>query len=110
MGTYQKILFLVIFFLNILLPGQVFAGKIIGTVKVKGLRSPANVLVYLSKAPPAVVDVSGAKFVVDQRNLAFIPHVLPVLVGTTVHFPNNDKVSHNAVSYTHLTLPTTPYV
>jgi hypothetical protein len=23
----------------------------------------------------------------DQRNLTFIPHILPVLAGTTVHFP-----------------------
>ena len=87
-----------IFFLYIVLPGPVFAGKIIGTVKVKGLRSPANILVYLSKAPSAVADLSDAKFVMDQRNLTFIPHVLPVLVGTTVHFPNNDKVSHNVFS------------
>ena len=98
MGTYQRILFFVIFFLYIVLPGPVFAGKIIGTVKVKGLRSPANILVYLSKAPSAAADLSDAKFVMDQRNLTFIPHVLPVLVGTTVHFPNNDKVSHNVFS------------
>lgn len=34
----------------------------------------------------------------DQRNLKFIPRVLPVLVGTTVEFPNNDKTWHNVYS------------
>jgi len=79
-------------------PGLAAAGKISGTVKVNGLRTPANVLVYLSEAPPASGDLSGAKFVIDQRNLEFIPHVLPVLVGAAVEFPNNDKVEHNVFS------------
>jgi hypothetical protein len=34
----------------------------------------------------------------DQRDMKFIPRVLPVLVGTTVEFPNNDKVWHNVFS------------
>ena len=78
--------------------GPVIAGSIKGTVKVKGLRTPENILVYLSKAPSAAADLSKAKFVMDQRNLEFIPHVLPVPVGATVDFPNNDKVDHNVFS------------
>ncbi len=78
--------------------GPVIAGNIKGTVKVKGLRTPENILVYLAKAPSDVGDLSKAKFVMDQRNLEFIPHVLPVLVGATVDFPNNDKVDHNVFS------------
>ena len=39
------------------------------------------------------------KVVIDQRNLAFTPHVLAVRVGTTVDFPNNDKVFHNVFSF-----------
>jgi plastocyanin len=76
-------------------PIQVFAGKITGTVKVKGLRTPANVLVYLTKVPSVSLELSKTKFVMDQRNLEFLPHVLPILVGSTVQFPNNDKVDHN---------------
>ncbi len=33
--------------------------------------------------------------VMDQKNLVFIPHVMPVIVGSTVDFPNNDVVRHN---------------
>jgi plastocyanin len=31
-------------------------------------------------------------------DLLFIPHVLPVLAGTAVAFPNNDTVRHNVFS------------
>lgn len=80
------------------LPLSAHAQGIKGKLKVKGLRSPANVLVYVTKAPVPEMDLSVAKFVMDQQNLTFIPHILPVLVGTTVHFPNNDEVSHNVFS------------
>jgi plastocyanin len=84
--------------LPLCLPNGVFAGAITGTVDVRGLRSPANVLVYIPKAPPLSIDLSGAKFIMDQRNLSFIPHVLVVPVGATVQFPNNDQVAHNVFS------------
>jgi plastocyanin len=77
---------------------QAIAGNIKGAVTVKGLRTPENILVFLTKASPGAEDLSKAKFVIDQRNLEFIPHVLPVLVGATVDFPNNDKVDHNVFS------------
>lgn len=35
-----------------------------------------------------------------QVNLAFVPRVLPVLVGTTVTFPNRDTVYHSVFSFT----------
>jgi plastocyanin len=37
--------------------------------------------------------------VMDQRNLAFLPRVLVVAVGTSVEFPNNDSVSHQVYSF-----------
>jgi plastocyanin len=36
--------------------------------------------------------------VMDQRGLEFIPHVLPVLLGTRVAFVNSDPVGHNVFS------------
>src|ERR1700690_3011153 len=35
----------------------------------------------------------------NQRDLIFRPLVLPIVVGTTVDFPNNDNVFHNVFSY-----------
>jgi plastocyanin len=79
-------------------PESAFGGTITGIVKVQGLRTPENVMVYLTKAPSAAEGLSKAELAMDQRNLEFIPHVLPVLVGSTVQFPNNDKVDHNIFS------------
>jgi hypothetical protein len=35
----------------------------------------------------------------DQRSLQFYPQVLAVRVGTTVRFPNGDRVFHNVFSF-----------
>jgi plastocyanin len=95
---YLTLVSLIVFFSIIFFSGLVIAGSIEGAVKAKGLRMPENILVYLTKAPPTAGDFSKAKFVMDQRNLEFVPHVLPVLVGAAVDFPNNDKVDHNVFS------------
>lgn len=98
MKSFVRFIFILTLFLSLYSPENLFAGKIVGKVKTKGLRSPANVLVYLSKAPAVSVDLSQAKFVMDQRNLTFIPHILPIFVGAEIQFPNNDKVKHNVFS------------
>ncbi len=36
--------------------------------------------------------------IVDQWNVEFIPHILPILKGSTVDFPNTDNVRHNVYS------------
>jgi hypothetical protein len=43
--------------------------------------------------------VAPKRVVLNQRNLDFSPRVLAVRVGTTVDFPNNDKVFHNVFSF-----------
>jgi plastocyanin len=42
---------------------------------------------------------SHATAIMDQRNIAFVPQVLVVGVGTSVEFPNNDSVSHQVYSF-----------
>jgi plastocyanin len=36
--------------------------------------------------------------VIRQKDAAFIPHVLPIMVGTKVEWPNEDEVFHNVFS------------
>lgn len=36
--------------------------------------------------------------VIDQKDMSFRPHVLPVLVGEPVEFPNSDPLFHNVYS------------
>ena len=98
MRKFVKIIAVAAFLFLFSPPVQSRAGKINGTVEAQGLRSPKNVLVYLAKGPSFPAGLTNPKFMMDQRNLTFIPHILPVLVGSTVDFPNNDKVNHNVFS------------
>jgi plastocyanin len=68
-----------------------------GSVRAKGRIQP-NTVVWL-EAPHATPPRSAARVVLDQRNLHFYPRVLAVRVGTTVDFPNNDRVFHNVFSF-----------
>ena len=75
----------------------VLAADIKGTV-----RSPSKALteavVYINKIEGKVFPAPEAPVVMNQVSLTFVPHVLPVLVGTQVSFPNNDVTLHNVFS------------
>src|SRR5947208_3253599 len=68
-----------------------------GTARA-GTRPASNAVVWL-EAPNAPTSIDRRRIVLDQRNLSFSPHVLAVRVGTTVDFPNNDRVFHNVFSF-----------
>ena len=57
--------------------------------------SVKDVVVYLEGT---IGTPTAAKASIDQKNMTFIPHVLPVVVGSTVEFRNSDDVMHNAFS------------
>ena len=77
--------------------GPVFGADLAGTVHVSG-KPAADVVVWLdTPVPPAATQAT--RVVIDQRNLRFDPQVLVLRVGTTVDFPNNDKVFHNVFSF-----------
>jgi plastocyanin len=40
---------------------------------------------------------------VTQKGATFVPHVLPVVVGTTVEWPNHDEILHNVFSMSDTT-------
>jgi len=56
-------------------------------------------VVYLEEAPRGAFEVPSARGTMDQRHEAFVPYVLPVLVGTSVDFPNSDRTYHNVFSF-----------
>ena len=37
--------------------------------------------------------------IMDQQDTRFVPHILPVQVGTAVEFPNSDVVAHHVYSF-----------
>lgn len=72
-------------------------GSISGTVKAAGLASNADAVVWVQQAagtfkPPT------QPVTLDQKKMQFIPHVLPVVLGTTVRFLNSDPTPHNVFS------------
>ncbi|MGA1799893.1 methylamine utilization protein [Sphingomonas sp. 4RDLI-65] len=56
----------------------------------------AVVTIETPKAPPVTV---RGPYMVEQRDIAFQPHVLIVPVGAAVGFPNRDKVRHHVYSF-----------
>lgn len=76
---------------------QTFASTVSGRVMAQGLRKSDNILVYLTRTPDQVTPPEQP-FILDQNNLTFSPHILVIPKGSTVSFPNNDKVDHNVFS------------
>ena len=74
----------------------VIKGVVEGGKRLK--RSP--VVVYLAEAP-GEFKKPVTNPTLDQRNMTFIPHVLPIQKGTTGDFLNNDEVKHNVFSPDH---------
>jgi len=57
-------------------------------------------VVYIADAfPDSNFAIPRVNPILDQRNEQFVPYILPVLVGSTVDFPNNDRVYHNVFSF-----------
>ncbi len=69
-----------------------------GRIVVRSARDSSNAVVYIDRIPGRRFPPPSQPLRLDQVNLTFVPHVLPVLVGTTVAFPNSDEVRHNVFS------------
>jgi plastocyanin len=79
----------------LLAAGSNLAGDIKGKVSVQGLKSAANIAVYVDTIPDKKFDAPSQHVVVDQKKMEFVPRVVVVLEGTTVDFTNSDPVGHN---------------
>ena len=64
--------------------GRLLADAVVVAVPVRDVPPPA---------PPA------AREIVDQIGQEFVPHVKPILVGTSVFFPNKDNIRHQVYSF-----------
>jgi plastocyanin len=104
-GTTIKkltVLFTALFVITFSAALNVFAeeksvGSIQGIVKAKKAKYIKDSIVYVENVPNAY-GTPKEHVVMDQKNMAFIPHVLPLVKGTTVDFLNSDMVQHNIYS------------
>jgi plastocyanin len=56
-------------------------------------------VVYLETAPRGAFEQADSpRAVMNQRNETFVPHMLAIMTGTTVEFPNSDRIYHNVFS------------
>jgi plastocyanin len=81
--------------ITLALAGASWANEIKGKVSVQGIKSAENIAVYVDAIPDKKFDAPKEHIVIDQRKMAFIPHVVAVQQGTTVEFLNSDPVGHN---------------
>jgi plastocyanin len=68
-----------------------------GTFTING-KPAEGAIVYLESAQPTITQTAPTHIVMDQKNLAFVPTVLPVVRGAIVEFTNSDNVLHNVFS------------
>ena len=66
-------------------------------VHVEGQAVPRAV-VQLIPADPENLPPGADSTVIDQSHLRFVPDILAVTAGTTVHFRNSDPIMHNVFS------------
>lgn len=84
--------------LLLLLSSPLRAGTISGKVLLRSLSDNSNAIVYIHKIPGKTFPPPRNPVVMDQINLRFNPHVLPILAGSQVAFPNSDEIRHNVFS------------
>src|ERR1035438_1103775 len=83
-----------------------FGGEVSGRVELRDSRLESvtkhsdysGVVLSFTPAVPQAVPRSAAHTQMVQKNKTFSPHILPVLTGTIVDFPNYDPIFHNAFS------------
>jgi plastocyanin len=82
------------------------AGSLSGRVELLDSKHPqvrknkdySGVVVWLEPIDGVAPRAASRTARMVQKDKTFTPHVLPVLVGTTVDFPNFDPIFHNAFS------------
>ena len=72
-------------------------GGVKGKISVKGKQDGSGVVVYLEDVPGTVTPPKKHA-VISQREKQFDPPLTIVVKGTTIDFPNEDKIFHNVFS------------
>jgi plastocyanin len=63
----------------------------------------AGAVVFLrAPAVPPAPSAPRRSAVMDQIDKQFVPHVLPIAVGTEVRFPNHDQIHHHVYSFSRV--------
>ncbi len=89
-----------------LLVATAYGATVSGTIELRESRIASvvrgkdysGVVISLQPVNQPVAPAPEKHAVMLQKNKMFTPHILPVIAGTTVDFPNADPIFHNAFS------------
>ena len=83
-----------------LFPALAFGATISGRVVGGDGKGIAQAVVFVQALPAGTsLPEQAQQAVMDQIHKTFIPGVLPVTVGSIVHFPNHDQIHHHVYSF-----------
>jgi plastocyanin len=93
--TTRSLSFLMLLAATLARPALGDGGTVTGKVEATPAKYLEETVVYL-KGPKGAAKPQTR--IMDQKAMAFVPHVLAVTVGDTVKFQNHDGVVHNVYS------------
>lgn len=86
-----------------LLAAAAGAADLRGRVVASDGTGVAGAVVFLRTPAPAPAPGGPRRSaVMDQIDKQFVPHVLPIAVGTEVRFPNHDQIHHHVYSFSRV--------
>jgi plastocyanin len=86
--------------LTLSLVASASAAEITGRVVGQNGEGIAQAVIFVQALPSGTSLPSDKQLaVMDQVNKTFVPGVLPIVVGTEVHFPNHDQIHHHVYSF-----------
>jgi plastocyanin len=86
----------------LVLPPDGRAGELRGRVVANDGLGIAGAVVFVRAPVPPAADAPRRSAVMDQIDKQFVPHVLPIAVGTEVRFPNKDQIHHHVYSFSRV--------
>jgi plastocyanin len=78
------------------------AAEIAGQVVTPSGEPVEHAVVFLKGGSVAAPEGERPPAIMDQIDKEFVPHVLPIVVGTRVRFPNHDQIHHHVYSFSRL--------
>lgn len=99
-GSAQPVATLAALAALFLLPWAAPAAELTGKVVDVSGAPLAGAVVFVDELPPGVSPPPAERTAaMDQVQKQFVPHVLPVVTGTAVSFPNHDQIHHHVYSF-----------
>jgi plastocyanin len=74
------------------------AAAVSGSVTASDGKGIADAVVFVQPPTPSAGRTKSTQ-VMDQIHKTFVPGLLPIVVGTSVRFPNHDQIHHHVYSF-----------